>query len=407
MPRNPAMKIFTLFVVVGIVLMGVSGAGAHQTSLTKEVSSGPAQQAEVKPVITNDTSFTGKIPPYSTSKNDFILHVDKGETVTLTVTNKNSTLPLRIEIGSNGVYFSPTVSSGETITITLAEDRSISPPYKYSITLGTLEQVGHTGPPLETFESSYSVSINFSDSTSSTTVPTTETPAQLPNTLSIRSTGDERVYYNATVSGRIEPGTGADLTGAELPDTVGETTVSGSTAQGGRDNFTYSGEITALDIRGGPATVLVNGEKIDPDSFSSPTPTPTPTATSSPTPTTTPTPTPTPTATPIPSPTATPTATATPTPSPTTIPTPTNVSKMTSTTRFTTRPVSLSTTDAPTASSPASLSPQDTSSSGRLLTKTTDTNSSGESTSFGAGFGVPIAVVIVLVTGFLMSRRVQ
>jgi hypothetical protein len=88
--------------------------------------------------------------------------------------------------------------------------------------------------------------------------------AQEANTLTIVSTNDERVYYNATASGRIEPGEQADLTNAAHPDTVTNTTASGSTAQHGADTFTFTGRITALRLIGGPARVSVNGHRINP-----------------------------------------------------------------------------------------------------------------------------------------------
>jgi hypothetical protein len=135
-----------------------------------------------------------------------------------------------------------------------------------------------------------------------------------PNTVTIQSTGDERVFYTISVSGGIEPGPGADLTGAEQPDTVSGATASGSTAQGGVDNFTFRGRITALNVSGGPAEIYVNGTQIDPATFpqSAPPTTASPTAT----PTRTPTSTPTATRTPTPTATATPTATSTATPTP-------------------------------------------------------------------------------------------
>src|SRR5699024_10455883 len=72
--------------------------------------------------------------------------------------------------------------------------------------------------------------------------------SQLPNTLTIVSADDERVYYNATTSGRLNPGEQADLVDAEQPDTVTNTTASGSTAQGGSDTFRFTGQITALTL---------------------------------------------------------------------------------------------------------------------------------------------------------------
>lgn len=131
-----------------------------------------------------------------------------------------------------------------------------------------------------------------------------------PNTVTIRSTGEERVFYSVSVSGSIEPGPGADLTGAEQPDTVNGTVASGSTAQGGVDNFTFRGRITALNVSGGPVEVSVNGTQVDPATF------PQSTTTASPTAIPTRTPTPTQTRTPTATSTVTPTATRTPTPTP-------------------------------------------------------------------------------------------
>ena len=78
---------------------------------------------------------------------------------------------------------------------------------------------------------------------------------QLPNTLTILSTDDERVYYNATASGRFEPTETADFTDADQPDSVTNTTASGSTAQGGSDAFKFTGRITALNLTGGPSVL--------------------------------------------------------------------------------------------------------------------------------------------------------
>ncbi|RJT04686.1 hypothetical protein D3261_08715 [Halococcus sp. IIIV-5B] len=117
-------------------------------------------------------------------------------------------------------------------------------------------------------------------SAASTSANVTNTTA-LENTLTIESTGDERVYYNATASEKLHPAGGADLaqSNASSPDVVTDSTASGSTAKRGVDNYTFAGNLTALDLRGGPAKVLVNGEQVDPDSFA----TATPTATSTPT----------------------------------------------------------------------------------------------------------------------------
>jgi hypothetical protein len=94
-----------------------------------------------------------------------------------------------------------------------------------------------------------------------TATPTpTETATPTPNTLGVLSTSDERVYYNVTVTGAIER-----APAAEVSDTIVGTTASGSAAQRGWDNFTFTGRITGLTLEGGSARVFVNGEQIDSD----------------------------------------------------------------------------------------------------------------------------------------------
>jgi hypothetical protein len=161
-----------------------------------------------------------------------------------------------------------------------------------------------------------------SDAVASAVVDRPERPAALavqetlPNTITIRSTGDERANYTITVSGRIEPGSDADTEDADVPDEASNTTATGSAAEGGQDSFRFAGNITSLSIRGGPVDVFVNGEQVDPGQFPT-TPTPTPTSTTTATPTPTPTPTPTTTTTTATTTTTTTTATPTPTPTPT------------------------------------------------------------------------------------------
>ena len=86
----------------------------------------------------------------------------------------------------------------------------------------------------------------------------------LPNTLTIISTSNERSYYNATTSGRFGVGDQADLTNADQPDTVTNTTASGSSAERGVDTFVFSGQITSLALNGGSARVLINGREVNP-----------------------------------------------------------------------------------------------------------------------------------------------
>lgn len=204
----------------------------------------------------------------------------------------------------------------------------------------------------------------------------TKTASALPNTLSIRSTGDDRVYYNVTVSEQINPGAGADLTGAEHPDDVSNTMASGSTAQGGIDNFTFSGEITVLKLAGGPAKVYINGEQVDPAAYQTATPTSTPT--------------------PTPTPTLTPTTTSTPTPTP--APTsPTAISMTPSTKMQTTISAETQTQTLTEHRTSITNTPVDTQ-AGQLGPTTTDTPTDDQTGMFGPGFGVIGAVLAAITT---------
>lgn len=208
------------------------------------------------------------------------------------------------------------------------------------------------------------------------TTPTSKNTERLTNTLTIQSTADERVFYNATASGGMQPGTGADLTGADFPDSVTGSRASGSTAQGGVDNFTFNGNLNTLNIEGGPAEVYVNGEQVDPAEYQA---TPTPTST------------PRPTATPTPSPTPTPTLTATKTATRTA--TSTTISTVGATSTVGQSPVTVTTTQTETP----------TEDGGRILNgSNTDTNTSG---SDGPGFGVTVAIVGLIVAGLFAARR--
>jgi peptidoglycan/xylan/chitin deacetylase (PgdA/CDA1 family) len=82
---------------------------------------------------------------------------------------------------------------------------------------------------------------------------------RLPNTLAIKG-GGSYTSYSFTVSGDVEAGGGLTT----------EDEISGSSASGavggGRDNYRFSGEITAFDLDG-DGTVFLNGERVDPASL--------------------------------------------------------------------------------------------------------------------------------------------
>lgn len=256
--------------------------------------------------------------------------------------------------GQPGDYQRPrTVEETPTLTFVSGNDTVyvISGTYNRSTLVRVAESIG-----TRTADSSAPTSTAASSGTANTT--------PLANTLTIKSTGEERVYYNATASEGMKPAAGADLTGAESPDAVNANRASGSTAQNGRDNFTFAGELTGLTIDGGPARVLVNGDEVDPESYSAVTPTPTPT--------------PTPTATSTETPIATDTPTATDTP----------ISTATET------PMSTSSTPANESTSNGSLVASETANS-------SGTNSSGS----GPGFGVVAAALAILGSAYLVRRR--
>ncbi|HET7324609.1 MAG TPA: hypothetical protein VFJ06_09775 [Halococcus sp.] len=88
----------------------------------------------------------------------------------------------------------------------------------------------------------------------------------LPESLVVVGDGEDRSSYAFTVSGTVEPGAVADLTNAEVPESVDGNTASGAVGQGGADNFFFSGTITEFSHTG-PLTVYRSGQQIDPDSL--------------------------------------------------------------------------------------------------------------------------------------------
>ena len=200
----------------------------------------------------------------------------------------------------------------------------------------------------------------------------------------IESTADERVSYEFTASGRVEPGPQANLAETEGPDAINGNTASGSVALRGVDDYTFSGEITALSLDGGDAQVSINREPVDPADFQSETETKTPISTPPPTATATSTVTATPTLTVTPNPSSTPTSMMIARVSVEGALTGTQTSPGTATTTLG------STTTDRRATSPASATPD------------------GQTDAFGPGFGVPLTVIVIIagtVIRLLMARR--
>ena len=152
--------------------------------------------------------------------------------------------------------------------------------------------------------------------------------------ITFEHTGEGRGSYTVTVSGSIEAGSEADLEDAQSVDRVSARRATGSVAEGGTDDFFFTGEITSLEVDG-PITVYVDGQQVDPDRIGGRTTTATATETAT---TTTTTATATATATATGTETNTPTATASATPTETSTPTATRTA--TATTTETETPVS-------------------------------------------------------------------
>lgn len=207
---------------------------------------------------------------------------------------------------------------------------------------------------------------------------------RLPNTITIESTADERVSYEFTASGRVEPGPQANLAEAEIPDAIDGSTASGSVALRGVDDYTFSGEITALSLDGGDAQVSINGERVDPADFQSETETKTPTST--------------------PPPTATATSTATATPTPTVTPNPSSTPTSTMISRASVEGALTGTQTSP-GNATTTLGPTATD---RRATSPAGTTPDGQTDAFGPGFGVPLTVIVIIagtVIRLLMARR--
>jgi glucose/arabinose dehydrogenase len=92
--------------------------------------------------------------------------------------------------------------------------------------------------------------------------------SELPNTLLVESEDAERATYEFGVSGDLEAGALADLTNAEVPDSVEGSHASGAVAEGGTDDFRFSGSVTQFSFDG-PLSVFRNGSEVDPDSLGS------------------------------------------------------------------------------------------------------------------------------------------
>ena len=110
--------------------------------------------------------------------------------------------------------------------------------------------------------SSEQVTPPSSTDTLSTTDPTVA--PSLKDTITVKSTGDERAKYQFTVVGNVTYGDNANPVEAEFPDEIDGEIVSGSVAEGGKDNYRFSGVVFQESFYiDGPAKVYINGERVN------------------------------------------------------------------------------------------------------------------------------------------------
>ncbi|WP_416840210.1 hypothetical protein [Haloferax sp. DFSO52] len=95
-----------------------------------------------------------------------------------------------------------------------------------------------------------------------TSAPSSTSDQPMDNTLTVLSTSNERAHYEIAIDGEVALGAQANPVDAEYPDTVTGQTAQGSVAKYGTDTYQFSGTVTNVNLEG-PATILVNGERLD------------------------------------------------------------------------------------------------------------------------------------------------
>ncbi len=120
-------------------------------------------------------------------------------------------------------------------------------------------------PTTTTTESSAESDTAETDTTDTDATEETTADADSENVLSINGV-ESPGEYEFSVSGDLQK---SDANGATIDD---NDSLSGSTAngqvEGGIDSYTFTGEITDFSLSGGEPTITVNGEAVNPDSFS-------------------------------------------------------------------------------------------------------------------------------------------
>jgi hypothetical protein len=378
--RSLLLTITMVAIAIGSVLILTSGGVAAQTNTENNSTPTGIQQAHEKAQFAFETPtyIPGNLPfgaanvrnvgvstvrlYWNTSDRSqrLSMHAYPSQNATLFRGNKGISGTENVTInGQRGDYSEPQTPNG-TGTVTFVSESNVTylvtGTYNRSTLLRVTRSIGQ-GP-------------NVSNSSESTDI--TDVKA-LPNDLTIQSTGDKRAFYNITTSGRMLPGTGADFSGATFQDVIIAKSASGGTTEHGADNYTFRGNITAIDLRGGPAKVLVNGEQVDPDSYPNTPPTG------------------------VSTPSRTSTATNTPTV------TPTSTSRSTTSTVRTTS-AGLATPSTTTEDSSTNQTPSGTITGAQTIAESGN-GSSGGSSGFGPGFGILPAVLALAAIVIAVARR--
>lgn len=209
-----------LVAVVGLLIVASAGAVAQTGTQTEEEPNDLVENATTIELDGEGATITGELQPVDSGGDfdSFNFTLQEGQAVNVTVSISEETnryVPVYLvrtksEKGYAVDFTRPFAfpNPGDSVTFTISKQTNIAAiktvsgqytlqllPVDPSSPLSTSKQPEAVGP--------YTITIEPIDTADS---PPTETPSQLPNTLSIRSTGDERVYYDATVSGAIAPG---------------------------------------------------------------------------------------------------------------------------------------------------------------------------------------------------------
>jgi len=165
------------------------------------------------------------------------------------------------------------VTNRDGLTVELSGADSTDPDGDITGYSWDVDGSSYTGQTVShTFESagSHPVSLTVEDDDGATATTSTEVSAGLPNSLSIQGTG-VATNYVVEVSGSLA---GVNDTIEDWDDVSGSSADGWVTDTGDVDEFTFDGELTAIEFREGEAEVFVDGEQIDPSNVGNEGPTP-------------------------------------------------------------------------------------------------------------------------------------